>query len=267
MKKELKMHYGKRFSIEHVSVFSDWYEIQGFQFMLLENRDSTVFFYHKAKNLSFNQEVFEANYNAVKERNAVSEKLEHLVRDVFPLSKALVEKIQEKRDTSFRWINNLYTAVSLTKKEETLEKLDSLCLALSKDHPGLELRYNFYFPAKDDTIKSTDKRGVFFAYENFKNNYFMHYAVSLRYTTAGFIIVGRKLMDHIDRNTADQLKQAIKSHILTNKLDYNQKEISLLEDYSVDRDIRKKKFGYHNNSGKIVFGFINIETKEIDFVK
>ncbi|WP_299443423.1 hypothetical protein [uncultured Aquimarina sp.] len=269
MKQEIEKNYGERFKINRLGAYHEFGKIYGFQIKIVDDRNNPIYFFYNlpfSKPLYFDKAQFEKNYTMVSEVLESSEELEEVFKKVFSSSRALSNKIETK-DSAFRWVHNIYTAVPLDEKNKTLEKVDSICRITLGNYEEFDLKYNLYFTKKEDTKEYSNNKGKLFSYDNLEDKCIIHYRVDFKKDSSGFKIVDHKLMNNINEKVEKGLKNEIRKWIIKNNTDYDQKGIWLLHEEKVDRDIQKKKFLFNNNLGEKRFGFINIETKEIDLLK
>ncbi|GGG04090.1 hypothetical protein GCM10011344_00600 [Dokdonia pacifica] len=256
--------YNDQFKTEFIGTWHEFGKIYGFKFYVVENNDNPIAVEYNLENQSpfeFNKEAFEKEYESIKVKIKASEELEKNIRTYFSNARVLSDRI-ENRDGTYRWVNTIYTAIPLDKaKEKTFSQLDSLCMSLLKNIKEQEVFYNFYFPKKINKAKYSDNRFSFFEYDNFRKKHMYHYRVDFTKNGEQFEKTNQKLYDNLNEKQSGKLKDSIEKW--GNKNGFEDWEISLLIESSIDRDLDYKKFMLKSSNGEKKFGFINKESNEI----
>lgn len=259
--------YDDQFKTEFIGTGHEFGKIYGFWFYIIENNDNPIAVEYnlgKQEPFEFDKQGFEREYEAIKVKIRASELLEKDIQVYYPKARAEADRI-ENRDGIYRWVNNIYTAIPLEKeKEKTFSELDSLCVLLTKKVNDREVIYNFYFPRETDKTEYSDNRFSFFAFENFNQKHIHHYRVDFEKNGQEFEKTNQKLYANLNDEQSEKLTESIKKWKIQNG--FETWEISLLTESSIDRDLDLKKFILSSN-GEKKFGFINLETKELKFVK
>lgn len=267
MESRISEIYNDQFKTEFIGTWHEFGKIYGFKFYIIENNDYPIAVEYNLGNqepFEFDKQGFEKEYEAIKVKIRASEQLEKDIQVYFPNARAIANRI-ENRDGTYRWVNNIYTAQPLDKGKETIFKeLNALCKSLTKKLSEEKTFYNFYFPKEIDTTEYTDNRFSFFEFDNFSQKHIHHYRVDFIKNGEQFEMTNQKLYDNLKEEQSEKLKESIEKW--KNENGFKKWEISLLTESSIDRDLDFKKFMLDSN-GEKKFGFINIETKEIKFVK
>ncbi|WP_077402829.1 hypothetical protein [Cellulophaga omnivescoria] len=259
--------YNDQFKTEFIGTWHEFGKIYGFIFYIIENNDYPIAVEYnlgKQEPFEFDKQGFEKEYEAIKVKIKASKKLEKDIRVYFPNARAIANRIAN-RDGTYRWVNNIYTAQPLDKeKEKTFTELNKLCSSLTNKLIEEKSFYNFYFPKEIDRTEYTGNRFSFFEFDNFSQKHIYHYRVDYIKSGEQFEISNQKLYDNLKEEQSEKLKDSIEKW--KNENGFENWEISLLTESSIDRDLDFKKFMLGLN-GEKKFGFINIETEELKFVE
>ncbi|MDX6748073.1 hypothetical protein SHK09_14850 [Polaribacter sp. PL03] len=268
MESQIAEIYNDQFKTEFIGTFHEFGKIYGFQFYVVENNEYPIKVEYNLGNQSpfeFDKQGFEKEYEAIKVKIKASEQLEKDIRVYFPKARATSNRI-ENRDGTYRWVNNIYSAKSLEKeKEKTFSELDSLCSLLTNKINENRVFFNVYFPKENDKTEYTDNRFSFFEFDNFNQKHIYHYRVDFEKNGKQFEITNQKLYDNLNDEQSESLKESIKKW--KNKNGFENWEISILTESSIERDLEFKKFILKSSDGEKKFGFINLETNELKFEK
>lgn len=267
MESKIAEIYNDQFKTEFIGTWHEFGKIYGFKFYIIENNDYPIAVEYnlgKQEPFEFDKQGFEKEYEAIKVKIRASEQLEKDIQVYYPNARATAERI-ENRDGTYRWVNNIYTAQPLdTEKGKTFTELNKLCNSFTNKLSEEKAFYNFYFPKEIDKIEYTDNRFSFFEFDNFSQKHIHHYRVDFIKSGEQFEMTNQKLYDNLKEEQLEKLKDSIEKW--KNENGFENWEISLLTESSIDRDLDFKKFMLSSN-GEKKFGFINIETKELKFVE
>lgn len=264
MKTTLKENYQEQYKVDFVGTWHEFGRVYGFQFYIVENKENPIaleYYLSDERPFAFDKKTFEAQWLAIKRTIQESEELEKKISQYYPNGKAFSDRIENK-DSSFRYVNTIYTAMPLMNNEQTFKALDSLCKTIVSSVEEKEVIYNFYFAKEVDTITYNEDRFAFFAFDNFSRKYTFHYRVDFKKDKDTFEIVNRKLYDDFSEEQKDQLKQSIENWKIQN-IDFKDWKLSLLYENNIDREVLHKKFMLENAFKEKRFGYIHVETLQI----
>jgi hypothetical protein len=266
MESKISEIYNDQFKTEFIGTWHEFGKVYGFKFYLIENNDNPIVVEYDLGNqnpFEFDKSGFEEEYESIKIKVRASEELENNIKPYFPNSRAIANRIKNQ-DGTYRWVNNIYTAEPLNEKEKVLKDLDSLSKSLTKNVSGERFFYNFYFPKESDKTKYSDNRFTFFEFENFNQKHIFHYRIDFEKNEQEFKKTNQKLYDNLNDELSKELTESIEKW--KNQNSYKNWEISLLNENSIERDLDYKKFML-SSDGEKIFGFINIESKELKLVE
>lgn len=267
MESKISEIYNDQFKTEFIGTWHEFGKIYGFKFYIIENNDHPIAVEYNLGNqepFEFDKQEFEKEYEAIKMKIRASEQLEKSIQVYYPNARATAERI-ENRDRTYRWVNHIYTAKPFEKeKEKTFEELDLLCDSFMENVSEQKVFYNFYFPRETDKTEYKDNRFSFFEFDKFNQKYIYHYRVDFEKKGQKFEKTNQKLYVNLNDEQSEKLTESIGNW--KNQNGFENWEISLLTESSIDRDLDFKKFMLSSN-GEKKFGFINIETKEIKFTE
>lgn len=162
--------------------------------------------------LILNHTIDTKAYNDENYPELQSNKLDSIMKNIFPNSISLSHRINEINGST-RWVNQTFTNQNLNEenKIKQFSLLDSISLKLAES--GLfnnEVVFNYYYTIQTIKINSNQNKINFFDYSIFNNKYDIHYRVDCDLLDSKMTVSKNKLSKNISEKQEADLEEEIK---------------------------------------------------------